>query len=291
MKFNLIIGSKGNKIDCLDLLFSSLCEQQGENELSIYFVDQNRDDRNEVIIKKWNKYLDIIFISDLGVGLSRARNIGLNALYSDNFLVEDVVLFPDDDCVFCEDFFAKVGRYFCDETIQGVYYRVYDIADPNLELSYTAKLNTVCLDLESVFASITSINFIHRLNIFSKFDEDFGLGSKFKSSEEILYISQLLKEGFKFRYLDKVKILHPNLESNVVTRELYKKVWNNSVGHGALAGKLCRLGAFKAGVYILLISPLGRIIASALMLDIKGVKIGFIYLLRRWYGYWKLVRD
>ena len=291
MKFNLIIASKGDKVAYLDSLFASLSEQQGENELRIYFVDQNRDDRNEVIIKKWSFYLDIVFICDLGIGLSRARNVGLDALYRDNVSFEDVVLFPDDDCVFCEDFFSKIGLHFSDPSIDGVYYRVFDVADPNLELAYTSKLDTSCLNLKSVFASITSINFIHRLSVRARFDEDFGLGGKFKSSEEILYIAQLLIKEFIFKYINGVKILHPNLDSSVSTKELYKKVWNNSVGHGALAGQLGRLGAYKASIYILLVGPLGRIIASTLMLDIKGAKIGVIYLLRRWHGFWAFISN
>lgn len=291
MKFNLIIASKGDKVFCLDLLFASLYKQRKRNEIRIYFVDQNRDNRNEAIINKWNKYFDIVFISDLGVGLSRARNVGLNALYSHDISVTDVVLFPDDDCMFCEDFFSKIGQYFNDETIYGVYYRVFDVENSDLELAYTAKLNPDRLDLQNVFSSITSINFIHRLNKFARFDEDFGLGGKFNSSEEILYVSQLLKKGFQFKYLDDVKILHPNPDSSDTTKALYKKVWNNSIGHGALAGRLWRLGAVTASIHILLISPLGRIFVSTLMLDSKGAKIGLIYLLRRWYGYWKLVSN
>ena len=284
MKFNLIIASKGDKVSCLDMLFTSLYEQRKKNEIKIYFVDQNRDNRNETIINKWNKFFDIVFICDLGAGLSRARNVGLSALYLDDISVRDVVLFPDDDCMFCEDFFSKVGYYFDDETIHGVYYRVFDIEKPGLELSYTVKLNPVCLDLKSVFASITSINFVHRLGKFSWFDEDFGLGAKFNSSEEILYVSQLVNQGLQFKYLDDVKILHPNLDMGASTKVLYKKVWNNSVGHGALAGRLWRLGAITASIHLLLIRPLGRIFVSTLMLDLKGVKIGCIYLLRRWYG-------
>jgi hypothetical protein len=291
MKFNLILASKGDKVAFLDLLFASLSKQKGENELKIYFVDQNRDSRNEAIIKKWNGHLNIVFICDLGIGLSRARNVGLDALYYDNVSGDELVLFPDDDCVFCEDFFSKITCHFCDPSIYGVYYRVFDVADPNLELAYTSKLNSACLDFKSLFASITSINFIHRVAIDARFDEDFGLGGKFKSSEEILYIAHFLKNGFSFKYLKEVKILHPNLDTTVSTNELYHKVWHNSVGHGALAGKLGRLGAFKASVYILLISPIGRIIVSTLLLDIKGARIGLIYLVRRWYGLWGLLNN
>lgn len=291
MKFNLILASKGEKVACLDMLFKSLSEQKGKNKLKIYFVDQNRDNRNDALIRKWNGHLDIVFICDLGIGLSRARNVGLDALYCDNVSGDELVLFPDDDCVFCEDFFSKITCHFYDPSTYGVYYRVFDVADPNLELAYTSKLNTARLDLRSLFASITSINFIHRVAKDARFDEDFGLGGKFKSSEEILYIAHFLRDGFSFKYLNEVKILHPNLDTSASTNELYQKVWQNSVGHGALAGKLSRLGAFKASIYILLISPIGRIVVSTLKLDMKGAGIGLIYLVRRWYGLWALLNN
>ena len=289
MNFNLIIASKGDKNFYLDRLFTSIYGQHVNNEIKIYFVDQNRDDRNGAVIEKWSKHFEIVFISDLGVGLSRARNVGLDALYSHDLSNREVVLFPDDDCVFYKDFFSKISVYLRDENIHGVFFRVYDVDQPDLELSYTKRLSPQRLDIQNVFASITSINFVHTLQEVIRFDEDFGLGGKFNSSEEILYISELLNAGFNFQYIDEVKILHPSLDSGGSRDVLYKKVWDNSIGHGALASQLWRLGAVKASMRILVVGPLGRMIVSTLTLDIKRAKIAFIYLIRRWYGFWKCI--
>lgn len=289
MRFNLVVASKGDKLVCLDRLFSSLFEQREKVKIRIFFVDQNRDNRNSGLVDKWGKHFDIVSISDLGVGLSRARNVGLSALYSSDFSFDDVVLFPDDDCSFCENFFSVASLHLSDMSLDGVYYRVFDIEDFDSELSYTAKLNIDSLSLVSVFASVTSINFIHKLSDRFMFDEDFGLGAEFNSSEEILYVSHLLRKGLRFKFLDDVKIFHPRLDASGSIEGLYKKIWFNSVGHGALAGKLWKLGSPRASLYLLLIGPIGRILASSLVFDGRGAKIGFIYFIRRWYGFLKLV--
>ena len=62
---------------------------------------------------------------------------------------------------------------------------------------------------------------------FSKFffDENFGIGSKYPSSEESDLIIQFFKKNKAVYYYPNIVIYHPNDLSNLTLKEIYKKIF------------------------------------------------------------------
>jgi glycosyltransferase involved in cell wall biosynthesis len=100
-----VVSTKGRTAE-LDTLFQSLANQDFKN-FEVIIVDQNSDNRLEVIYERWRLILNLRWIrTPTERGLSRGRNIGWSETQC------PVVLFPDDDCWYPPSVLSRVLSLF-----------------------------------------------------------------------------------------------------------------------------------------------------------------------------------
>lgn len=283
MKFILIVGTRGEKTAVLNRFFSSILCQKGDDEIEIILVDQNGGQQNCEVYNTWSQRLNLNLIFDDGVGLSRARNIGLRSLktHCEN---SKWLLYPDDDCEYPSNFFSKLSRRIAESPADGFYFRVMSSEQPSKELSYTKRLDEKKLTHRNIFSSITSINFSHQYREGLIFDEVLGIGAEYFSSEEMDYVSRLVISGSKFEYSDDICVFHPD-HFEMQFRDLARKIWSNSLGHGAFSAKMLKRGYFYTPIYLIFIAPPARVFVSFLKFEFKLSALGVITFVSRLSGF------
>jgi glycosyltransferase involved in cell wall biosynthesis len=100
-----VVCTKGRTAE-LNTLLASLANQDFKN-FEVIIVDQNTDNRLDVICKRWQLILNLRRIhTPTERGASRARNVGWRETQC------PIVLFPDDDCWYPPFFLSRVLRLF-----------------------------------------------------------------------------------------------------------------------------------------------------------------------------------
>lgn len=277
MKFSLIIGTFNN-FDDLPNLFESLSAQT-HKDFEIILVDQNT---TEIIKDQCSRYsgkLEINYQKTEEIGLARARNIGIKNARGDIFS------FMDDDCVFPGTTLQSVHEHFIDHENCDIVAISTRAPGTNDFLSYTPVRERRKLTINNIYHLVTSIGLFVKKNG-QCFDESFGAGGTFHSSEEFDYVFHLLNHGATGEYIPDIFVYHPELEKN--NKEYFHKIRRNSIGHGAFMRKNISISSpfvFANYLFILFIKPLVGIIYHSSRFDRTGVLRQLNYLTGRITGY------
>lgn len=200
----------------------------GKLPVEVLIVDQNN---NDIITKELNNFSSSDFnirILKSAKGLSVSRNVGLrSAKYS-------IVAFPDDDCCYLPDTLSNVEEAF-DLCNSGIILGTVWSLDNTYSLGYTKRTEMGMLGRKEVFSNACSISIFVK-NPSWYFDVNFGLGSRYNSSEDYDYVLTGMKLGYKVFFDNRVRILHPD-NMRIEGEELVRKVKSHSIGHGALYAK------------------------------------------------------
>ncbi|MDN3204755.1 glycosyltransferase family 2 protein [Algoriphagus sediminis] len=174
---------------------------------------------------------DFRFLSFDEKGLSKSRNRALDLAEA------EIVMIADDDLEYCEGFWAKIKKAFNDFpeadgitfkiiTPEGAPYKPY----PSKAFKHSRK---------SIF-NVSSVEMVFRLDSLKKhgirFDENFGLGAKFKSGEETIILNDALDKGLNLFFVPENIVIHPLESSGKVLDEnffyskgaLIKRMFHNS---------------------------------------------------------------
>jgi GT2 family glycosyltransferase len=261
-KLSMICATYGNnKQDLLLKLIDSIIENTSDNyEIEFILVDQNEKNQYQRIIQKRITNTKILFkYLKSEIGLSKSRNIGLKHVSG------NIICFPDDDCVYPQGFIQKMMNYF-DSPLSSDFLitKVRDLND-KYDLRFTNKEKSGHLSPNEVFVNCCSISIFHKKRKEKiLFDENLGLGSKFKSCEDYDYVLQYIDKGAEVYFSNQLYVLHP--DSNILeNKEILKKIENNAVGHGALFKKHFSL-IYCTTTYHL-ITPLAGILIGFLTLN------------------------
>lgn len=165
-------------------------------------VNQNNLDKKETLED------NIELINSKSKGLSFSRNIALSNMNG------DIGLIADNDVVYIDGY---------EETILNAFkkYPEYDIItfqvqtpDGTLFNNYSDKITNHNLLTIMKVCSIEIAFKKESLNkVKLKFDEKFGLGSKFPTGEEAIFLSDALKKELKLLYLPIPIVIHPKESS------------------------------------------------------------------------------
>jgi len=161
-------------------------------------------------------------------GLSKSRNRALENASG------DICLIADDDIKYKKGIFTKIRKIF--------------EANPNIDI-----ITFKCKKKDSKYKNISFIHNYYTINSVSsieiafrrknilkkeiKFDELFGLGAKFISGEENIFLKDCLDKGLKIKFIPLIIAVHPDKSSG------YKWSEGLAISKGALLyrlyGKLC----------------------------------------------------
>lgn len=280
MKFSLVLGTYNSGDEQLEKFIISLSSQSNKN-YELVIVDQNNDERVKRIIDKYiNEIGKVQQIKIKEKGLSKARNIGLN------YVKGEILAFPDDDCEYPPELLTKVEGIFKRDT--GLSILSGKCIDKNSyeESNVKWRKNSCAIKSSNMFKTANSISLFIKRSCFeyTKFDEFFGVGSIFGSAEETDLLYRLIYHNYKGIYDPSILVYHP-AESIGLNR-----LYNYGLGLGAFFRKhisINDLPLFKECIRLMIIRPIGGILLSLMVFNMKNLLLYLSILKGRWFGFFK----
>jgi len=201
MRVSLVLATV-NRIkeveEFLNSLFIQTCKK-----FELIIVDQNRDGKLDDLISKYLNFFYIRHFKIKELGQSLARNYGLNHINN------EIVGFPDDDCIYEKDVITRVIKRF-------TRYPEIDIVsahNPNKKGIYRERI--ILIDEVNKFKiyniGATSMYFIKR-RLFSErelFDERLGVPNFYGCGEDTDLIIRFAKRGARIFFDPAIKVKHP----------------------------------------------------------------------------------
>jgi len=222
MRFSLVLATMGRD-QTVDRFIESVVEQDFQlKEIELIIVDQNEDDRLDSIVYKYSTSdLTVKHIKSSFKGLSFNRNVGLKVACG------EIVCFPDDDCEYSSNLLTTVDKIFLDFGAGFVSGRIWDKAKNASAIRNWPEKARVYNRL-NFYRMASSITLFAKSNTM-RFDERFGLGAKYGSNEDAIYICQMLKNGMHGVYSPNIVVYHDDQPISAVD---LKKVASYSRGFG-----------------------------------------------------------
>lgn len=203
----------------LAILISAL----GKNLSNIYkwISEDILNNVNEIVIvvqkKTDNKYISLLkkigckIIIDNKEGLSRSRNICIDNCNSDFFWILDDDVYTNNENI---NIIKKViSEDFCD--VMTFRYSNSSKEKPYKKYKNLNKFNKMNLLKVSSIEIVAKRSFVNENNI--RFNENFGLGSKYPSCEENLFLLDLFNSGALIKHNHSIVAYHPNISSGYTT--------------------------------------------------------------------------
>lgn len=230
-KMSLIVATLNRKEE-LELFLKSLEEQLYQN-FELIIVDQNNNDLLRDLIETYEKKFIIKHIKITTRGLSQARNIGLKHVEG------EIVAFPDDDCLYCEDTLLNVNQFFNKHAQSAISVKVLNTLS-NDQVGYFDN-EQIPLDMDNIMKKTCSISLFVKREVVESivgFDEELGVGSGtiYGSGEDTDFAIRVLKESKDFMYVPSVQVKHPYPNISYSNMD-YIKVYNYALGEAYLLVK------------------------------------------------------
>lgn len=172
------------------------------------------------------------FLSFDEIGLSKSRNKAL-----DN-ATKDIALISDDDLIYCEGFENKIQAAF--DQFPDADILTFKIITPEGKPYKNYSSESFKHDRSSIY-KVSSVEIVVRIKSLKdagvKFDENFGLGSKFPSGEETIFLNDAISKGLNLYFVPEYIVCHPLESSGKILDEKYfrskgaliKRLYGNSL--------------------------------------------------------------
>ena len=237
MTISVVLPTLGKRKAELSRLFNSLANQTISNFEVVIVSQANHEIVSELLDQVSFSYQHIRIDT---LGLSHARNIGMS------YIKNNIVTFSDDDCWYHSEAFNEVLSYYETNDSAIVCYQIYD---PKTQEYYKTYLDYYQQQIRrrDLFRK-SSIEFFIDVSRVDRdlvvFDEDFGLGAKYPSGEENLFLFKMYQQGHKISYVPKVIVYHakPPIESRLTYQSfvskgpLFKRMYNTPIALTLLTG-------------------------------------------------------
>ena len=218
-KFVSIIVPTTKPLHKLNKLFlsikKSLSKLNNQNSHEIIVISQSKfiDFRNDFLLNI--KVIQVNFKK-----LSKAKNLGIK------LSVGQKLCFLDDDTEISHHYIFNILK-----TNKDLFFGSIKIM--NTERYYNRRMNNIQkkINLSNYNLCLASAMVMKNRSFKILFDENFGIGSKYPSSEESDMIIQFLRKNKTVHYYPNIVIYHPNDLSNMTFKETYKKFLNYGFGH------------------------------------------------------------
>lgn len=235
MKLNisLIVATYG-RYNELELLFESFVNQDCDHDVfEVIVIDQNDIINLNPIINKYCDKINVVYYKSDVKGLSKAKNKGIELARG------TILTFPDDDCTFYPDTISKMLTFFSSNPrVDVVFGSVFD-RENNKGIMRNWSKHQIKLNLRNYSLNYSAITCFTKLKI--KFDENYGVGSKISSGEELDYIIRAIAEKNNIVYSPTIQVWHPELNVASMTNT---KVYNYAYGYASIMRKNCNATLF-----------------------------------------------
>ena len=215
--------------------------------------------KKEIIIKDQNKLIDLKLFLNSNYksknnflikyfkskrGLSLSRNIGIKNSTG------QVICFPDDDCEYPNDTLNNVLKFFKKNDKYKVLITKVIETKKKYTLRFTSKKNSSEINYSDIFKNCCSISIFHINDLNLYFDENLGLGSKYRSCEDYDYVLRIKKLGYRVFFDENISVFHPD-SNKLENKKIIEKVENNSIGHGVYFRKHFNILYIQSFYYII----------------------------------------
>ena len=182
--FLSIIVTTIDRIKQIKGLIQSIEEQKfNHGTIQIIIIDQSRINLKEVI--KCYKH-EVVYIKTNKISLSKARNLGLT------YSTGKIVCFPDDDCVYEKGIFNRLYKIIHSQgkgKISFWQFPIFSIDDKYTHVARKWNKDPSRIGLFLMLKNTASAGiFIKSRDIIHQFSEDLGVGAKYSSCEDLIFI-------------------------------------------------------------------------------------------------------
>lgn len=192
---------------------------------------------NQKIIKE--EYIKMLNFNEKGLSKSRNRAIE-NA-------TGDICIITDDDVKFKKDIFEEIRKVFIENPDIDIFTFKYDKHNKNLNKNYREE--AFIHDKFSI-AKVSSIEIAFRIRSIMenniRFDEKFGLNSRYLSGEENIFLKDALDKGLKIMYYPLIIADHPDETSTSTWSD--KKIFSKGALFYRLYGNIAYILALGFGI-------------------------------------------
>jgi hypothetical protein len=264
--FNLILISTHQDDKNIYNLLKNLDSENLNIKVFLLIVSQNCK-INYIVSNVLN--LTIQFIQTEKMGLSKARNIGLNYLINNN-VKSEYIMFPDDDTSFDDNFIQNfkqiLGSNKCYIT------PIYNEGTKNLYLGKFIKPDKLMNEKDHQYVgSPNQIILYSKFINFIYFDENLGVGTINGSCEDLDLYFRLNRTGAKFYSINKLYSYHPSKKSKnkTKTRQVFKRYKSYSLGYFFLMKKYNK----TRFIFPFLIRPIFGSFYNLIFLNLKMINV------------------
>lgn len=223
-----------------DVYYVVSCQGVPEHDLSVY--------ENKISEIFGDKNQSHVFIQ--GYGLSRNRNAAIKLLMKLD-IKEQYFYISDDDIELCLDGIQEVVEFASASGLDMVAGKIATLDMRDHKQNYSS--STVALNKLSA-ARVSSVEMVLSRATVEKyklrFDEQFGLGAKYPSGEEYLFVADLLDQGCRAAFYPAYLCKHPPVTSGHDFYSTPEKI----MAKGAMFRRV--FGFTKGGVIVFLFSIL-----------------------------------
>jgi glycosyltransferase involved in cell wall biosynthesis len=273
MKLSLVVATVDRTQELHDL-FSGFAAQP-YRDFEVIVVDQNADERLDLIIAEFSSKIAIRHYRQSVRNCSDARNFGLAKAHG------EVIGFPDDDCEYKPETMTRVMEHFD--------------SDPKLVLlcgnnvSPTGELITgrwtqysCSINERNVWTTTCGFSMWMRTEqtrSVGGFDPKIGPGTPWGSSEEPDLAVRLLRRGYKGFYDVDLGILHPD-------KKLTPHAIRRAYLYGAGMGRVLRKHSIRLSIALpYFVRPMGGMLLSLLRARFSHARYYWDTLRGRLFGY------
>lgn len=199
---SLLLPTLANSKEDLTRLFNSL-QSQTVNDFELIIISQSNHEIVNELLKNYNFQYKHIEINKRG--LSLARNIGLKHAQG------EILTFTDDDCWYKEDAIEYIHKVFEDPHRQIVCFQHKDPIKDMFPKKYPEQ-EKKNISKRRILQQASIDIFVHTKRVPDYklgFDETFGLGAKYNSGEENIFLMDLRNKGYTIDYIPRVVSYHP----------------------------------------------------------------------------------
>ncbi|PAM94249.1 hypothetical protein B4N84_14370 [Flavobacterium sp. IR1] len=229
IKISLIVSTYGRYKE-VELFLESLLEQNCNFELfEVIIVDQNDELDLVPLVNSFKDKFNLIHVKADFKGLSKAKNIGIDLAKG------SIITFPDDDCTFYPDTISNALNFFDkNRDVDVVYGSVFE-RSTNTNVMRNWPREQKKLNLFNFSMRYSAITCFTRIKL--KFNENYGVGAKISSGEELDYVIRAIKD-YKVVYSPTIQVWHPKLDVLSMSNQ---KIYNYAYGYAAIMRKNCNI--------------------------------------------------
>ena len=239
IEISLVVATRGRTSELKRLLDSLVAQTYPAFEVIV--VDQNEDDRLDVVVRPFMARLSLQHVRSETRGKAAANNVGLR------LCVGKIITFPDDDCWYPADLLGRIAVKFASHPEwNGITGR--ETASREVTENHRFDTEAGRVTRGNIWRRHISFTLFLRASDVAGllYDERLGIGAGtvWGSGEETEYLLQVMRRGLYVQFDPTIVVHHPDFGRGPYTRAAITKARRYGMGMGRILQTHSFSGAF-----------------------------------------------